>query len=269
MSFTHVFVSYIRENAEQVDRLTSRLREAGIEVWIDREQILPGYRWQTAIREAIETGSFFIACFSHEYETRDRNYMNEELAIAVEELRKRSIRTSWFIPVRLSECDVPPVPIGGGQTLRELQWVDLYREWDGGIKRIIEVLRAPKGATAGHPAAGPLPRRDAHPSLPIYKPVVFGQLGLRFQGQRRTGLKITSWDILKWMNASDVLDAWCEHADDASFDVHGVVLGDRWDSAETFVVALKEFLRERHPDIELESVWTDSRYPGRDDLRLP
>ena len=79
----HVFISYIHENEEMVDKLCKALELHGIKVWLDRNDIKPGSRWKQAIREAIREGAFFIACFSKEYNKRDKTYMNEELTIAI------------------------------------------------------------------------------------------------------------------------------------------------------------------------------------------
>ena len=137
----HVFVSYLRENKDAVDKLCEELRRHGIEVWLDREKILPGDRWQQSIRKAIEEGSFFIACFSQEYAARDRTFLNEELTIAVEVLRKTSMERRWFIPVKLSDCSIPERPIGGGETLKDLQWVDLFSDWDSEVRRILAAIQ--------------------------------------------------------------------------------------------------------------------------------
>ena len=121
----YVFISYVRENSEIVQRLRDILQTYGIEVWLDKEQLRPGHRWADAIRDAISEGAFYIACFSHAYNERSKTYMNEELTLAVEELRQRPTDHSWFIPVLLDNCEVPNRNIGGGETLRSLQWVNL------------------------------------------------------------------------------------------------------------------------------------------------
>ena len=63
----HVFISYLRENQKQVDRLCHELESHGVNVWLDRNDIKPGARWMKAIREVIRQDDFFIACFSDEY----------------------------------------------------------------------------------------------------------------------------------------------------------------------------------------------------------
>lgn len=139
---SHVFISYVRENDIIVDRLCNELRRAGIDVWRDRDKIQPGQRWQQVIRRAIERGAFFLACFSAEYNARESTYMNEELTLAIEELRKRPTDRTWFIPVLLSNCAIPDRDVGAGETLRHLQYVSLLENWEEGVRRIVSALKS-------------------------------------------------------------------------------------------------------------------------------
>jgi hypothetical protein len=84
----HVFISYVRENREIVDRLATELKRRGVIVWLDRNDIEPGARWREAIKNAIRSGKFFLACFSMEYNKRIKSYMNEEMTLAIDELRE-------------------------------------------------------------------------------------------------------------------------------------------------------------------------------------
>ena len=124
-----VFISYVRENIEIVDRLCQELKSHGIQVWLDRNDIDPGSRWEQSIRKAISQGGGFIACFSEEYNNRDKTYMNEELTLAINELRQRPADRIWFIPVKLNNCEIPDRDIGGGETLQVFQYVNLYEDW--------------------------------------------------------------------------------------------------------------------------------------------
>jgi class 3 adenylate cyclase len=136
----HVFISYLREDQRLVSELCRELARRSVTVWLDREKIHPGERWQVAIRRAIEDGAFFIACFSAAYGARGRSYMNVELTMAVEQLRSKPVDRAWFIPVLFEGGNVPDRPIGGGETLRDMQWVDLAEDWEGGIRRILGVI---------------------------------------------------------------------------------------------------------------------------------
>jgi hypothetical protein len=151
----HVFLSYVRENAVVVDRLVQDLATRGVPVWLDRERLIPGQRWRDVIREAIRSGDLFVACFSREYLERDRSYMNEELTAAIEELRQRRADRSWFIPVSLDGCSIPVRNIGGGETIHDLQWVDLAADWDRGVALIAKALTlARAGTEQGQPGEG-------------------------------------------------------------------------------------------------------------------
>jgi hypothetical protein len=136
-----VFISYLHENTDDVKKLCDNLTKNGVKVWLDNNDIEPGYWWQDDIAEAIQKVSFFIACFSKEYNQRDETYMNEELILAIERLRKFSINRVWFIPVLLSKCEVPNMSIGAGKTLRSLQRVALYENWDANIQKILNMIQ--------------------------------------------------------------------------------------------------------------------------------
>ncbi len=150
---THVFISYVRENEAAVKRLAETLRARGIDVWLDRDSITPGRRWKREIRKAITEGGFFIACFSAEYSVRDKTYMNEELTIAIEELRQRPTDRAWFVPVMLSECRVPDRDIGAGETLHDIQWLELWRDWDRGLEKLVAILM-PQASDSRHLTLG-------------------------------------------------------------------------------------------------------------------
>lgn len=136
-----VFISYVHENQETVYRIYKYLSDNGIKVWLDKEDITPGANWKDAIRKGISNGDFFIACFSIEYNQKSSTYMNEELHLAIDELRKRSIDQTWFIPVLLSG-QVPDWSLGGGRNLKDLQWVDLNSEnWEKNLERILKTVK--------------------------------------------------------------------------------------------------------------------------------
>ncbi len=135
------FISYVRENSDLVDKLRRDLESHNIEVWIDREDLGPGSRWKREIRAAIRSGSFFIACFSKQYNEREKTYMNEELTLAIEEIRTRPADKTWFIPVKLNECDIPDRDIGGGETLHDFTYIALYEDWNKGIERIVKEIQ--------------------------------------------------------------------------------------------------------------------------------
>ena len=127
MTAQHVFISYVREDSQNVDQLQRTLEGAGIAVWRDTADLWPGDDWRAKIRSAItENALVFIACFSRRGLGRGRSYQNEELLLAVDQVRLRLPDVPWLIPVRLDDCVIPNLDLGGGRTLASIQRVDLF-----------------------------------------------------------------------------------------------------------------------------------------------
>jgi hypothetical protein len=82
------------------------------------------------------TGDLFVACLSRAYARRKRTHMNEELTLAIEELRTRPTDRAWFIPAVLAEGKVPDRTVSAGESLRDLQWVNLDENWQSGVAKI-------------------------------------------------------------------------------------------------------------------------------------
>jgi hypothetical protein len=140
----HVFVSYVSEDSKTVDRLQRDLESAGVEVWRDRSSLGPGDRWKDSIRHAIETGAYFICCFSDASSKRGRSYMNEELNLAVEELRVRNRTQVWFLPVIFPGGVVPDWPVGAGETLRDFNFTILSPDtWADALTKLIRTIQSP------------------------------------------------------------------------------------------------------------------------------
>jgi hypothetical protein len=122
-----------------VDRLAEAIEKAGYEVWIYRKDLLPGTWWKSEVKTAIRAGDYFMACFSSAFSVKTGSYMQDELDIAVEQLRLMPRRQGWFLPVKLDECAIPDLPIGLGRTLGDIDVVSLA---DGEAAATIEILAA-------------------------------------------------------------------------------------------------------------------------------
>ncbi|ROP38977.1 toll/interleukin-1 receptor domain-containing protein [Saccharothrix texasensis] len=123
----HVFVSYVREDAEKVDQLCQALEAANIPYWRDRTSLAPGDHWKQKIRDAVRSGALvFLACFSEQSRAKGKSYMNEELSLAVEEFRMLPPGATWLIPVRFDDGDIPQWDLGAGRMLGDLNYADLF-----------------------------------------------------------------------------------------------------------------------------------------------
>lgn len=108
-------------------------------MWRDTADLWPGEDWRMKIRHAITDNALvFIACFSSQSAARTKSYQNEELALAVDQLRLRRPDDPWLIPVRLGDSPVPDLDLGGGRTLASIQRADLFGEHrDAGTTRLL------------------------------------------------------------------------------------------------------------------------------------
>ncbi|WP_409429227.1 toll/interleukin-1 receptor domain-containing protein [Mycobacterium sp. SMC-11] len=141
----HAFISYVREDKDEVDRLCRHLENAGIPYWRDRKDLAPGDKWKDKIRDAIASGSIaFLACFSEQSRAKEKSYMNEELHLAVEQYRLRPPDRTWLIPVRFDSGDIPTWNLSTTDTLSDLDYADLFGTdyADNAIKLMEAVKRA-------------------------------------------------------------------------------------------------------------------------------
>jgi len=129
-----VFIAYVQEDAAVAERLYQGLRAHGYQPWLDRKKLLPGQNWPRAIEQAIEVTDFFVACFSRRAAGK-RGWFQSELRYALDCARRVPLGEIYLIPVRLEECRVP------ARVSRELQYVDLFPDWEQGFRRLLAALR--------------------------------------------------------------------------------------------------------------------------------
>jgi len=175
----HAFISYVREDSAQVAKLQQILEAAGILVWRDTDSLWPGEDWQAKIETAISNDALaFIACFSHNTALRQKSYMNEELALAIAQLRLRQPGEPWLIPVRFDDCDIPNRRIDATRALASFHGASLFGEnYDREAQRLVTVVRrllqqTATSAPAEPPVEAPRPQSATRPRPPAAKPVV-------------------------------------------------------------------------------------------------
>jgi len=59
-----VFISYAHEDYDSSYNLYKDLKNSGIDVWFDKEDLLPGAKFDFEIRNVIKKSSYFIAMIS-------------------------------------------------------------------------------------------------------------------------------------------------------------------------------------------------------------
>jgi hypothetical protein len=129
-----VFVAYVTEDAIPAGRLCDALQEEGFSPWMDTRKLLPGQNWPRAIESAIEMSDFFVACYSHNSVGKKGGFQ-AEVRYGLDCARRMPLDEIFLAPVRLDDCRVP-------QTIqRELQYIDLFPDWQRGIGRLTQMMR--------------------------------------------------------------------------------------------------------------------------------
>ena len=182
----HVFLSYCHDNDAQVQQLHDALEARGETVWWDKD-ILAGQDWKQAIRAAMEDSYAVVLCLSKEFEARVTSGVYPEIYDAIEAYREYAPGGIFLIPVRLSDCGIPPIEIDSTRTLRRLQYIDLFPAscWNDGLNQLIKALRAaphhPTKSAAGSTSATSTPGAPGSPphtflsKLPTTAPELFGR----------------------------------------------------------------------------------------------
>jgi hypothetical protein len=129
-----VFVAYVVEDLEPARRLCQALRAQDCSPWLDKDRLLPGQNWPRAIERAIEISDVFVACFSPRSVSK-RGQFQSELRFALHCARRVPIDQVFLIPVRFERCAVPP------GIFDHVQYVDLFPDWERGMKRLVRSIR--------------------------------------------------------------------------------------------------------------------------------
>lgn len=116
------FISYSRRDQVFVRSLASQLRDAGVAIWIDQQDILPGKRWDQEIEAALNACSHLLVVLS-DSSVESENVV-DEVSLAIS-LGKR------VVPLRICECSLP-------LRMKRIQYVDIS---DKDISEIVEFLK--------------------------------------------------------------------------------------------------------------------------------
>ena len=124
-----VFISYADSDAAFAKRLATDLRDAGVSVWLDLEEIQPGAEWSSAIVTALESAAALI--FIGSRTSVDAAFARKEV-LSFSEQRRGPI-----IPLKLETLDLTPTL---EHALSAAQWIDFRRSYDEGLVALVSAL---------------------------------------------------------------------------------------------------------------------------------
>jgi hypothetical protein len=140
-----VFLSYARLDGESAERLYRQLRAIrSVHVWYDKVDLEPGVQWTPEITRAIRESRLVIGLCSKR-SSRHQGVQRDELKQALEIAHELGNR--FVIPTRLEECD-PPI-----KRMSKLQYMDLFPDWDRGVRILRRAVRRKARASRRRPSA--------------------------------------------------------------------------------------------------------------------
>lgn len=113
-----VFLCHTSHDKPAVRVLYKCLKNDGIDVWLDEENLLPGQDWQKEIPKAVQTSDAIIVCLSTKSITKE-GYVQKEINFALNIADEKPEGTIFIIPCRLGACNVPV-------RFSKWQYVDLF-----------------------------------------------------------------------------------------------------------------------------------------------
>src|SRR5438876_9068518 len=116
-----LFLNYSRTDTEVVQLLASELTDAGVHVWFDQWELVPGQDWSHSLEQAIEQSKAIGICIGR----RRSGRLDDQALTKMLSLRQDN-SPHIIIPILLPEADTTNIP----STLAGKTFVDFR----GGIK---------------------------------------------------------------------------------------------------------------------------------------
>jgi len=127
-----IFISYSHKDKEVVSKLVSNMENAGLNLWIDKKEILPGDSILTKMTEGIETSKLGILLLSNN--SAEGNYSNYERE---QYLNKKISKNADIFLIRIDNVDInEKFP-----SLQYFSYIDLNTEVEDSFNEVIEKLK--------------------------------------------------------------------------------------------------------------------------------
>lgn len=94
-----IFLSYASADRAVARRLRDALAKAGLDVWLDEEELAGGEAWDAKIRQQIRACTYFMPVISATTEARREGYFRREWKLAVERTLDQADDVTFLVPV--------------------------------------------------------------------------------------------------------------------------------------------------------------------------
>lgn len=199
MNSPKAFLSYVKENEPIVRFLDQVLTDYGIDVVTNYRNIDGGSNWERTLKQLIENSGYFVACFSKEFNMREKTVLYRELDYAIRCAEDYPFGRKWIIPVRINECTIPNIEIRSRERLIDLQRIDLFptAKWYEGVESIVRTIDESLITNPQEALASPR-------EIKILKEIGFDMGGYTCNelGDIKFGMRREYWSQSKWFEVT-------------------------------------------------------------------
>lgn len=107
MASQQIFLSYAREDLDEVSKLYDGLTKRGLKVWFDKKDLKPGL-WKRQIEDAISRSRYFLSCISSNALVKMEDapgFMGQEFNFGYNFVNTLPESDFTIVPVFLEDCD--------------------------------------------------------------------------------------------------------------------------------------------------------------------
>jgi len=126
MSSPYVFISYSRQDRQFVERLTRELQLAGIQTWIDTQNISAGANWQQEIEKGLLEADVLL------YVASSQASSSGWIELELQAFLKGSGRV---IPLIIDDAGPTSMPLA----LQTIQWVDFRQDFQSALRQLLKM----------------------------------------------------------------------------------------------------------------------------------
>jgi len=119
-----IFVSYARVDSDFAVKISTGLRDAGANLWLDKLDIRAGATWDIEIEKALVSCDCLLFIVS-QASAESENVLNE-VYYALEEKKR-------VLPIKIDGCKIP-------FRIRRLQYIDFSSSYDTGFNNLLKTL---------------------------------------------------------------------------------------------------------------------------------
>lgn len=127
-----VFICHANEDKDYAALLFKKLKEAGLNPWLDKENLRGGDDWNSRIEKTLKSVDYFVVLQSNSLSKKYEGFVNREIYTALDRQKNFRKFIRFIIPVKIEECRLM-------EEFERLQTIDLTDE--SNIKKLISTIK--------------------------------------------------------------------------------------------------------------------------------